>query len=216
MKYKVYYFWNTNQEELLKDYFIPTFLKYNDKDFILEGVRFNEGYGHTDYGTYGYKQLIVERVEKLIQILKSNRMDEFFIMSDIDIQFFGSIKDIIDQTIKFDLDMVFQSETPKDTIVNCGFMLIKTTEETIRFWEDILNKLLTYPKTLFIHDQNVANNILKEDPNIIKWGRFDSRIWAWSYGNITKNILLHHANCSSGLEDKKKQLIHVRSYMFNT
>jgi hypothetical protein len=214
MKYKVYYFWNDHQKQLLGDYFLPSFLNYNDGDFELNGIKFDEDFGNTAYGTSGYKRLIIDRVKKLISILKKNNEGEFFIMTDIDVQFFGSIKDIINDKVDCDFDMVFQSESPFDKIVNCGFMLIKTTQSTIKFWENILNTILSFHDGHFIHDQHVANDMLKETPNCIKWDRFDSRIWAWSYGGLNKDILLHHANCCSSIIDKNDQLSYVKSYIY--
>lgn len=208
-KIKLYYFWNLNQKELLENYFLPTFKQFNDNEFELIGEEFNNDHEISSFGTVGFKKVIIKKVRSVLNILNNGAQDEFFIVSDIDIQFFNSIHETILDAIKLDKDIVFQKEHSHGDEINTGFMLIKTTDTTKQFWSNILEVLETSNEGFFINEQAIANMRLNE----INSGVFDNTIWNWSQGSLHNKIRLHHANCTASTNDKIEQLENVKDYI---
>lgn len=205
---KILIFWNEHQKKLLNQYFLPTFYKFNKNDFELVLIEFETKTTNSIFGTIDFRKLMFEKVEKLINFMGNLKSDEFFIVSDIDIQFFGQIKSEIDDNVKLDYDIVFQKEQ-KNEGINTGFMLIKNNKNVISFWKKILLDLKNHPSGVFINEQKLANDY-KDD---LKWNVFDDKIWNWSQGGLKKNILLHHANCVITIEDKEKQMEFVKNFI---
>lgn len=205
----LYYFWNDFHKIFLDDYFLPSFNMYHNGDINLIGKKFEESNTHCLFGTPEYKKLLTERAHYLIELMKTTEKNNFFIFSDIDVQFLGNIKNTIDNMIALDRDIVFQREDSKGTFVNFGFMLIKSNDATLRFWKEILSRLESNNYSCSINDQNIGNTLL----GMINYTTFDKTIWNWSQGELNKNILLHHANCISDINGKIDQLNNVKNYI---
>jgi len=208
-KIKLYYFWTKNQEELLNNYFLPTFLNHNKENFDLVGEEFSNDYDISHFGSVGFKKLIIQKVKAIINILDNSLENEFFVVSDIDIQFFDSIYNTIIEYMNKNKDIIFQKENYGSDAINTGFMLIKNTKQTKEFWIDILNDLKSSDENFFINEQALAN--LKLDQ--ISSDTFNGTIWNWSQGLLNSKIILHHANCVATTQDKILQLEHVKKYI---
>jgi hypothetical protein len=208
-KIKLYYFWNKNQEELLTKYFLPTFLKYNKENFELVGEEFSNENNVSHFGSIAFKKLIIQKVKAIINILDNSLENEFFVVSDIDIQFFDSIYDTIIEYMNKNNDIIFQKENSGGDTVNTGFMLIKNTKQTKEFWINILDDLKSSDENFFINEQALAN--LKLDQ--ISSDTFNGTIWNWSQGLLNSKIILHHANCVATTQDKILQLEHVKNFI---
>lgn len=207
----LYYFWNDFHKIFLDHYFLPSFNKHHNGDINIIGKKFEESNTHCIFGTPEYKKLLTERAHYLIELMRTTEKDNFFIFSDIDVQFFGNIKSTIDNMIDLEYDIVFQKEDSNGAFVNFGVMLIKSNEATIKFWEEIVNRLESNNYSHTINDQNIGNTLL----DMINYSTFDNTIWNWSQGNLTKNILIHHANCVTDIDGKIEQLDNVKEYIMN-
>ena len=208
-KIKLYYFWTKNQEELLTNYFLPTFLKYHKDNFELIGEEFSNDYEISHFGSVGFKKLIIKKVNAIIRILENTLENNFFVVSDIDIQFFSSIYSTIIEAISLDKDIIFQKEQHNGDVVNTGFMLIKNTQISKIFWSNILNELENTDERFFINEQALANIKINE----INGGVFDNTIWNWSQGSLHNRVKLHHANCVATTKDKILQMESVKDYI---
>ena len=205
----IYYFWNNQQLEL-KNIFEDSMKSHsylNLKHMCLETKVSTSNFGTTDF-----RNIITEKVFKILQDIFPENTDNMFIVSDIDIQVFKSFEHILKQCI--DVDIVFQKEQ-RNWGVNTGFMLIKNTPLTYELFKETLFILLSTPKDEFINEQNIIQKLLHHQKyQALKVGLFPNEIWAYSnqpLPDITK-LILHHANCTgpsenqSSLEKKLKQL----------
>jgi len=154
-----------------------------------------------DYGTPAFAQIIHRKVLILInEILPSELSNAFFILSDVDIQFFKSSHGLVAASIE-GKDIVFQSEKcPSRKIVNTGFIAMRSNANTLAFWKNVESKLQqTLAKKHFIEEQRIVNQMLPHCSQV-KWGIFPSEIWAWSNPDFSPSqpsfsrICLHHAN----------------------
>jgi hypothetical protein len=134
--------------------------------------------------------------------------DDYFIMSDVDIYFYKSILPSIRQAIQSKYDICFQKEFI-NTQFNIGFVLIKNTKNVQNFWTNVYN-IIIYSKSKLL-EQDLVNALLNTQK--INFGSFDSTIWNMSLGlkYLSKDIVLHHANCVSSIEGKLKQFDDIKN-----
>lgn len=198
----IYYFYDTKTEYLVNNYFLPSLKKYNPALNPMGKRLIN--IDESDFCSLGFRHIITDKVEKVIKIIESETNP--FLVSDIDIEFFGSIKPYL-ENISSDTDMVFQAEANNE--VNTGFIWIKPGTNVLSFWEKILARLNSFDKTKFINEQILINKHIVSSN--IKFSTFPNNIWNWTLSkNPPKKIVLHHANCTRNIYDKIKKLNDVR------
>ena len=136
---------------------------------------------------------------------------ETIIVCDLDIQFFGRCLPTIERAME-GRDIVFQSENwPFKGRVNSGFVCVRCNPQTLALYSEVGD---TAFEKLPIADQTALNALLAEDKDRVRWGIFGNRIWAKSQGSEPPyGVLLHHANCTRGVEDKIEQLRWARDFV---
>jgi DNA polymerase sigma len=155
--------------------------------------------------------------KKLDYIIESIRecWGGVFVHSDCDVQFFGSFeRDILEQL--GDKDIVGQRELKADDMC-CGFFICRANERTLSLFENI--KLLVNEKK---NDQIVLNEIKDK---FVDWGVLDDKYLSvihllknvplWVPGVDIKlkrkDILVHHANWTVGVDNKRMLMCSVRN-----
>lgn len=197
---RLYYFWNDSHRVLVDDFFLPT-LKEHNGHLAVFAVRLPESStGVVRFGTEEFQRMMVRKAELVSDLISDN--DDPFIVSDVDIQFFGSIQPELDLALSAEKDVVFQMEPGG---VNTGFMLIRPSKKVLVFWREIA-KVLKNTSNRLLNEQALVNQKLR----MIEYETFGTRIWSWYMGNMKKDILLHHANCAGNAADKMEQMNKVR------
>jgi hypothetical protein len=201
---RLFYLFNEHHKELIDRFFLPTFLEHNPEEFELEGVRLPEPGESVFFGTRQFQRMTAEKARAVAGLSRSHSHP--FIVSDCDIQFFGSISKEVESAKALDLDIVFQKESDMHG-VNTGFMLIKPSERVSDFWDAVVAELEASDNEK-LNDQHVANKRIGRSG--LTHGTFGPAVWAYSQGGLGSHVLLHHANCTTGLEAKIRQLNRVR------
>ena len=100
-------------------------------------------------------------------IIPSESKSEFFILSDIDIQFFGKCGEVVAAAIE-GKDIVFQSEHGgKSPRVNTGFIAMKSNEKVLNFWRQVRRVLLKDVESNgSAEEQQVVNQLLPKTNSI--------------------------------------------------
>lgn len=200
---RLYYFWNDSHRILVDDFFLPT-LKEHNGHLAVFAVRLpDSSTGVVKFGTREFQRMMISKAELVSDLISDN--DEPFIVSDVDIQFFGSIQPELDLALSLEKDVVFQIEPGG---VNTGFMLIRPSGKVLGFWREVA-KVLRNTSNQFLNEQALINQKL----NMIKYGKFGPRIWSWYMGGMKGDILLHHANCAGNAADKVEQMNKVRQML---
>ena len=176
----------TDQTTVLKN---EWFLKTLKDDWELNILYLEDApKGSGDYLSEEWFYCIKIKIEILIDAIKNN-FNDIIIWADIDIQFFRECTDIVEQNIQ-GKDIVFQLWDKKKEEINSGFMAIRCNEKTLALFETVL-------KTPFsgraFADQDVINDILKQDLIPLQWGFFPRDIYHVMLGIAPVNIALHHA-----------------------
>jgi|688.fasta_scaffold626477_2 hypothetical protein len=210
---KVYTFFTDSHKVFLNN-FIETFPFEEGLD--LEIKYFPQECRSGKYREDGWKKTMWKKVEYIIESLNETEDNEMFVHADIDIQFFGNIKnDLIQLIDSSNKDILFQDD---GGVVCMGFFICRKNEKTLSFFKKVLEFLNS-----FEDDQVATNYFLKE--NTVSYGILPQRYYTvgikhglW-FGDETKfeipnDILMHHANYTKGVDNKLKLLKHIKE-IFN-
>lgn len=206
----------TDETKELRDIFINSIQDDWDID-VRHWGKVGEGGGDTC--TKGWYDILRRKIEFFVEKIRED-FDKTIIMSDIDIQFFGRCTDLINK-VMLGNDIVFQAEHWPQREINCGFVVLRCNEKTLRFYESVLQYDL---ESLPLGDQSAMNDLLKENRLNVKWDVLPGQFWAMSHPcPPPPDIVLHHANCTfpvveggrtiGSIELKLKQLEMVRIYL---
>ena len=189
----------------MDDFFLPT-LKEHNGHLAVFAMRLPESStGVVKFGTREFQQMMVRKTELVSDLISDN--DEPFIVSDVDIQFFGSIQPELELALSAEKDVVFQIEPGG---VNTGFILIRPSKKVLSFWREVA-KVLKNTSNHMLNEQALINQKLR----MINYGKFGPRIWSWYMGGMKSDILLHHANCAGDAMEKVAQMKKVRSMLYS-
>lgn len=193
----MYTCYSRSHRVLLDNFFIPS---------IPEDVEINieEQSQLCDTGKFRsdkWENAVSGKINYFINAIKKN-IGEILIFSDCDVQFFGKIEEDILKEIE-DYDFAFQDE--RGTYCT-GFFACKASENAVMFLEEVYDKIQKYGG-----DQEAVYYIINEH-KYIKAKKLSKKFWTHAGHNIgpPDNILVHHANCMEGIENKINLLDTVR------
>lgn len=228
-KIKLYSIYTPSHEVFLEKFFLPS-LK---DDYFLVLEKYEQECHSGVFQSEGWMDTMKKKVELIIRAIKENQ-GQVFIHSDVDVQFFGKTKDVILQAISGN-DIVFQKDMP-EALDNdfeghycAGFFVCRGNEKTLKLFEDILSEI---PKTK-LNDQLILNKLIRNNKYKIAASCLPDSFWGpgtyygknvdhlggyhWEDGDellFPEEILMHHANWTRGIENKKRQLEYVKKRVF--
>lgn len=218
----------THSHAILKDrYFLSTLCDSYDIR-----LKFIDLKGTGAYKTTGYLRAIRSKMDLVIEAVQENWGSEF-IYADVDIQFFGATEQRILEALR-DNDLVCQRDDPQGNFC-AGFFACRGNQRTLNFWESIRAEIEKGPNEG--DDQRAMNDLLRWRKKSPWWSRLQRKIRLNSceikvgylpiqfYGGgtltgrpwhpgilleVPKNIVMHHANWTVGIQNKIAQLNYVR------
>jgi len=216
---KLYSYCTPSHQILKTNWFLPSVR--DDYEIIIK--EFGQECPSARFLEEGWAKTIDRKIEMLIGAVKKN-FPGIFIFSDIDIQFFRETKEELLQELG-KKDIVFQRNSlsdPSETEPICtGFFISRCNERTLKLWEEV--KKIREQNPEFIGCQKAVNFVINKIP-LLSWGLLSEKFfspgiyhgkpgWNWEPGtelSFPKNMLLHHANWTKGVENKIKQLEYTR------
>lgn len=202
---KVYTFF-TNTHKIFLDYFINSFPFEENLDLEIRFLSQDcvDGKFHSD----GWNTTMMKKVQYIIDSLYETSNDDLFIHSDIDVQFFGKIKNDLEILMnKNNFDILFQNDGNQ---VCMGFFVCKSNQTTKNFFKKVYDNLHNHK-----NDQYAVNYYIRNFN--INWGVLPDRYFSIGVKNslwlgepktfiLPENIIMHHANFTVGVENKIKLL----------
>lgn len=178
-----------------------------------------------EYDTTGWGKTTGEKLEKIIEIFDQEDGEDYFIFSDIDIQFFNPILKFTDTVLKR-YDVVFQNDYNGNQCT--GFFYCRKNKNTKRIFERALeiNKQMHVDGIRNVDDQVAVQHVLNTESADIRhallpkefftYGMFRTGHWSRDKEfKLPKNIIMHHSNWVSGIDNKLNLLQVVRDYYNN-
>ena len=226
---KAYTLFTDSHKKFLTDYFLPTFPFR--KEIELTILHRPQHCKSALFETEGWKDTMRDKSTCFYEKLQDCKDGELFMFIDPDIQFFRDFYDDVVARMT-DLDIVWQNDVIGG--VNTGFFAVKNNKRTRSFFKTILGNLDSKD---FSQEQVLANYLLQNSaqfPSIdVNWSFLSNDYWTYGHVaaqadprtgfcrggwkpdsldfDIPKSIILHHANWTSGVENKLKLLDIVRN-----
>lgn len=210
---------STPSHDILKDtFFLPSI--QDDFDIIIQQEE--QTCQSAQFMENGWTKTTIKKVDLIIQAIHEN-WGSFFIFSDVDIQFFQPIQELIIQCIENN-DLVIQRNSP-DGVLCSGFFACRANEKTLALWRDVKKTMEDNPKQ---SDQISLNQCIKrnskKNPYDIRWDYLPDIFFGggtltgclWYPGQklpIPANIIMHHANWTRGIANKIAQLTYVKQHV---
>jgi hypothetical protein len=168
-----------------------------------------------EYCKSGWRETQYNKVLFWIDCIKEN-MGDLIVCSDVDVQFLEKTFDYLSNFLS-DSDIAFQSNDDKGQICS-GFFICRCSLQTLNFFEIVAKRLSRIMNEDGGGEQYIIRDLLKEgwiNLNIKKIPR--DKVWCpgVKYNketelSIPEGILVHHANWVEGVDEKIKQLNHVK------
>jgi len=211
-KIKLYAISSESHEELKNKYFLPS-IKDDYKIILVSDKQICRT---AKYREPGWNEFMIKKVDLILRAIKEN-WNKIFIYSDVDIQFFKTFKELIPKLME-NKDINIQKNTLYGDLC-AGFFICRANERTLKLWKEIKNLMHKNNK---LDDQVPLNNLLvKSNPFNVKYSSLPNEFFQpglykkqlWNPGNnleIPKNIILHHACYTIGIQNKIAQLEYVK------
>lgn len=229
---KIYSFYTDSHKVLLDDFFLPSIKKEYNCQLVID--KYDQLCETGKLNDKGWIETMYFKIDTILKGINDNKKNnDYFIHSDIDIQFFGNfVKDCEELIKKSNCDILFQKGGRS---ICMGFFIAKSSEKLKKLFVDVKNemkkqkendeqiikKLLNIPrKTVdiklnfpneFKNKYNIKWNYLPENKYIngkkVAISTADNKFLI-----PPKDTIMHHATNTMGLENKIKQLNYVKNY----
>ena len=222
-KMKLYALYTPSHDILKDQFFLPSI--QDDFEIILEFCE--QTSPSATFMSEGWTATTMRKVDLIIRAIEENlQSEEVFIFSDVDIQFFAPIKDII-LTLMEGKDIMMQRNNPEGVLCT-GFFACRANEKTLHLWQDVKK---TMQKNKSNSDQISFNQCIKKkskkNPYGLVWDYLPDTFFGagtlaaypgylWKPGrelDIPDGIMIHHANWTRGVKNKIAQLKYVRNHV---
>ena len=223
---KIYSFYSPSHEILKHEFFLPSLYGQNEFEPVVIPI---EQVGSVEKHAFGSREFIDTmyfKIDIVIKAIQANWGDTF-VYSDIDVQFFKPMKQSLLALLQ-DKDILFQ----KNSVVNdacAGFFVCRANQRVLQLWFSI-KKWMHDKQTC---DQNALNVLLAKGTgktnllqklfrgSPLKWGFLSDDFFCtgvqvsqiWEPGmpvSIPPGIIMHHANWTIGIDNKRSLLGYVR------
>jgi len=231
---RIYAFYTKSHEGLLNDWFLPSL---GDRfDLVLE---FHEQ--ECDSGVFmsqGWNAAMLRKADLILRAIEENP-GEIFVYSDVDVQFLdlheAGVRELIGKR-----DMLIQQESPSWTVCP-GFFIARANKRTRALWQQIKRELAVQQDkddqrllNMFLFRGGIAARIMNKlgvrkgpwYPNALrlKWQYLPQTFYSpgiqqgkvWRPGQalcLPRDMVLHHASWTLGVENKIAQLDYVRELL---
>lgn len=202
---KIYTYYTESHKDLFENYFSKTV-----EDLEIDSTIGEQECKSGSYYSDGWKTTTMKKVDVFIKAVNEN-MGDIFVFSDVDIQFFGPIKDALIQELG-EFDIAIQNDYNGGLC--SGFFVCRGNERTLKMFESMRDNHDQY-----LEDQHALNMNL----NHCNYTVLSTRFWTFgSFGtqwknqnfDIPDNLLMHHSNWVEGI-DKKVELLKIVRFKNN-
>lgn len=213
---KLYSLFTDSHKQLMYEYFIPSLFKVEDTNIDLIIKKIPQICPTGLFGDSGWFETMLIKAEYHIQSCLEN-MGKKFIYMDCDIQFFKPFVEKMLQELG-DYDIACQNDVFPfhDRTTYCaGLFICDANEKTLKFFTNLYSSMKhhKYNDQMALNDNlYLLRHKMLSDNNFYTISQTTNILWDNKYDiSIPKDILVHHANWTHGIENKIKLLDLVKS-----
>lgn len=198
---KIYTYYTSSHKPFFDNYFSKTV-----QDLEIVSVYGDQECPTGSYYKDGWKDTTMKKVDVFIKACSEN-LGDVFVYSDVDIQFFGPLKQVLLDELG-DFDIAIQNDHLGGMC--SGFFVCRANENTLKMFQSMKDN-----ESKYLEDQHALNMNL----HFVKFKPLSDRFWTfginktqWKNQNfdIPEGILMHHANWTEGIQNKTTLLNFVR------
>jgi hypothetical protein len=209
---KLLTFYSDSHFEMYARYFLPSYREHLSHHQLI-AKRIEQLSPSGEYQAEGFDLTMLEKIDMIIENIDLS--GEPFIYSDCDVQFFGEISHDLNEN-----EILFQN----DYLLNnycAGFFIAKQSQAVLDFFIKVRETFISKMNGV-IHDQTIINELLdvgypiKADmlPASKYWTAAfatNGALWNGQQIEVPKEIVMHHANFTIGIENKIALLEQVKN-----
>lgn len=208
---KIYTLHSDSHEVLFNEWFKPS-LEITNPNSTLFKLKTPQVCKSGNYMDVGWVETMIHKNEFIINSLNESEENEIIMHCDVDIQFFKNIDESLNKSLFDTYDILCQADTPHTACY--GVMFIKNNTKTKNIFNNILNLVKDTTNPHVDNDQNIFNRIYRNfDIKLGLLGHEYYSIWRDTGGyvwepnmgiknQIPKDLVLHHANYTVGVDNK--------------
>jgi hypothetical protein len=198
---RLYTCFTETHRRLLYDHFLPSLVR---DEYLVTVKQFRQQSKSGNYMTAGYPETTRDKISMVIDAIDvaQKEGDEYFVLADCDVQFFGRTKELLLEAIE-DYDIAAQTNVRCNTPCT-GFFICRASDKMRRFFEAVLPRI-----DAKYHDQHIVIDMQALIRVKLLGKQFWSNCRRWRPGqplNVPDDIVMHHANFTMGVADKLAQL----------
>lgn len=204
-KIKLYALYTPSHRKLVDQYFLPS-IKDDFELIIKQAPNLcpeNDPNCSTTYKDPAYLKALHLKTDLIIDAIKENQ-GKVFVFSDVDIIFYRPCATILKKLIQ-DNDFVMQNDYFGHMCT--GFFIMRGNLKMLNLWQDIKQYMLSHET---MHEERTLNLFIKQERlKNIKYcylpDQFYNGCGLLKKIPVPKDIILHHAGCAAGIENKIMQ-----------
>lgn len=205
----LYTLYTPSHEVFYQDWLLPSLKDH----FEVRPTRLEARPGPHDFLSDGWGSTMLAKVELILSAI-ARHWGGVFVYSDVDIQFFRPVQEAVQELME-DNDILFQNDNPAGR--KCaGFFVCKAGQETSLLWQRVRAHMIEHRLN---SDQAALNEVASGCA--IRWaylpatffggGALTGKAWApTDVLPVPNDIVMHHANWTTGIANKIAQLCYVR------
>ena len=181
---------------------------YNFSKFGADGLQLLTNHidishlGKTGYRTDSWYYCCKMKIKFLLDEMEKRKKEEYFVMTDCDIHFFNEylLNDMVKEAKRKNLDY-YGSNSVGESLYNCGFFIIKNSEEMRKMLQTVVTRLET-EKPDFADQSIICELIVNYKHEAIPSEYY---INGYNPDAVHRNLMYHHAIMANGDDDKLEQ-----------
>jgi len=194
---KLYTIYTPSHKYLYDNFFIKTL----PDEFELISIEIPQVCESGQFYKEGWDKTCFKKVELFLRACEEN-MGDIFVYSDVDVQFFGKIKEeLIKELGRFDI----ACHNDTGTTYSSGFFICKANKRTLNMFKAMKDNYTDEDqKTLNKHIHMCKSKFLSN--KFFTIAHLTNNVWSGQDFKIPYEILVHHADWTEGIENKIKLL----------
>src|SRR5574343_1401962 len=200
---KLYAIFTPSHRVMYENHFLPSLPKYEFESIPTE---IPQVCAKCHFYTQGWSQTCFRKVELFIKACEEN-MGNIFVFSDVDIQFFGPLKETLLNELG-NCDIAVQNDT--GPYYCSGFFICRGNERTLAMFNSMKDNYHKEDQTSLNENIHMCRAKFLSR-KFFTIAHVTNRVWNGEDVYIPDDILMHHANWTEGIDNKINLLKMVRN-----